>query len=147
MYCGEDVAATEDHSYEHECDKVCKVCGEETRPDAEHKSDAEHPCQDGKCVYCGEDVPAADDHGFSEDWKYDEDQHWHECDCGEKEDLADHIFNNGKCIVCQKADPNYDSTSPGTGDEAALLPYALIALMSLFGIAWITISAKKKGMI
>ncbi|MBR6595708.1 MAG: InlB B-repeat-containing protein [Oscillospiraceae bacterium] len=147
VYCGEDVAATEDHSYEHECDKVCKVCGEETRPDAEHKSDAEHPCQDGKCVYCGEDVPAADDHGFSEDWKYDEDQHWHECDCGEKEDLADHIFNNGKCIVCQKADPNYDSTSPGTGDEAALLPYALIALMSLFGIAWITISAKKKGMI
>ena len=98
-------------------------------------------------MYCGEDVPAADDHGFSEDWKYDEDQHWHECDCGEKEDLADHIFNNGKCIVCQKADPNYDSTSPGTGDEAALLPYALIALMSLFGIAWITISAKKKGMI
>lgn len=30
-------------------------------------------------------------HSFSTDWKHDSTSHWHECDCGEKSDIANHI--------------------------------------------------------
>lgn len=34
-------------------------------------------------------------------WKSDANQHWHECSCGEKTDIADHTFGSErKCTVC-----------------------------------------------
>ena len=105
-------------------------------------------CEDcDKLLEKGEPIPPTHEHDFSEDWKFDDEEHWHECDCGEKKDAADHSYNNGKCTVCQKADPNYESSSPSTGDESAVMLCAALALMSLFGIAWITGFAKKNGMI
>ena len=35
-------------------------------------------------------IPAA--HTFGTEWEYDETQHWHECTCGAKEDIAAHSF-------------------------------------------------------
>ena len=32
------------------------------------------------------------EHAYGEEWKYDENQHWNECTCGEKENVADHDF-------------------------------------------------------
>jgi formylglycine-generating enzyme required for sulfatase activity len=33
-------------------------------------------------------------HQFGTEWKKDATQHWHECSCGEKTDIADHQFGN-----------------------------------------------------
>lgn len=33
-------------------------------------------------------------HQFSADWKYNDSKHWHECVCGEKNDVSDHVFGN-----------------------------------------------------
>ncbi len=33
-------------------------------------------------------------HSFSPDWKHDSTSHWHECDCGEKSNIANHISSD-----------------------------------------------------
>lgn len=33
-------------------------------------------------------------HSYGKDWKSDADNHWHECDCGEKADVAAHIYGD-----------------------------------------------------
>ncbi|MBR1382833.1 MAG: LPXTG cell wall anchor domain-containing protein, partial [Ruminococcus sp.] len=40
-------------------------------------------------------------HSFGEDWKYDETEHWRECECGEKAYVADHTF--GEWTVVRSA--------------------------------------------
>lgn len=34
-------------------------------------------------------------HSYGAEWKSDSTSHWHECDCGEKVDIASHISDNG----------------------------------------------------
>ena len=52
-----------------------------------------------ECTVCGytmaaETIPATGGgehtHSYSSDWKYDADNHWHECSCGDKADKAAH---------------------------------------------------------
>lgn len=38
------------------------------------------------------DAPPSHTHSYGTDWKYDDTNHWHECDCGEKSDLSAHSF-------------------------------------------------------
>lgn len=47
-------------------------------------------------------TPAADGHThkYGTEWKYDETNHWHECECGNKTDITAHTF---KWIVDRKA--------------------------------------------
>jgi len=57
------------------------------------------------CSVCGdveeEEIPALG-HSYSDEWFWDETNHWHECDCGEKSDEAAHADENGdgKCDEC-----------------------------------------------
>ena len=39
-------------------------------------------------------TPAADGHThkYGTEWKYDETNHWHECECGNKADITAHTF-------------------------------------------------------
>ena len=41
-------------------------------------------------------TPGAHQHTFSSEWKKNADGHWHECSCGEKSDLAFHVWDSGK---------------------------------------------------
>ena len=52
-----------------------------------------------KCTVCGytmatETIPATGGgehtHSYGSEWKYDADNHWHECSCGDKTDKAAH---------------------------------------------------------
>lgn len=54
----------------------CSVCGYVMRTDVIPKFEEEHT------------------HSFSPDWKQDSTSHWHECDCGEKSDTANHISSD-----------------------------------------------------
>ena len=38
------------------------------------------------------DAPPAHTHSYAADWKYDGTNHWHECECGDKADMAAHSF-------------------------------------------------------
>lgn len=56
-----------------------------------------------RCTVCGylmntekiPPVPAEHTHVFGTAWNYDTTNHWHECTCGEKSDIASHISDNG----------------------------------------------------
>lgn len=41
-------------------------------------------------------------HSYSEDWKSDKDNHWKECSCGDKSEVAAHVDedNNHECDIC-----------------------------------------------
>ena len=38
------------------------------------------------------DAPLSHTHSYGTDWKYDDTNHWHECECGDKADTAAHSF-------------------------------------------------------
>ena len=38
------------------------------------------------------DAPPSHTHSYAADWKYDDTNHWHECECGDKADTAAHSF-------------------------------------------------------
>ncbi len=55
------------------------------------------------------------EHSYSREWKYDDEKHWHECECGARSDEAEHVFSwttireatkkqngeeEGECSVC-----------------------------------------------
>ena len=51
-------------------------------------------------------------HEYGDDWHYNAFQHWRECSCGEKIDIADHIFDGFDCTVCDyQAQPLFASVT------------------------------------
>ena len=75
------------------------------------------------------DAPPAHTHSYAADWKYDDTNHWHECDCGDKADIAAHSASewivdtaatetadgakHKECTVCKKVLET--ATIPATG--------------------------------
>ena len=64
------------------------------------------------------DAPPSHTHSYAADWKYDDTNHWHECECGDKADIAAHSASewiidtaatetadgskHKECTVCKK---------------------------------------------
>ena len=118
-------------------------------------------------------ILAATGHSAS-DWKYDADNHWHECSCGDKADKAAHDFKwvvdkeatatqkgskHEECRVCgyKKAaveipatgtptEPGKptDSDSPQTGDNSNMILWIALLFVSGGVVIGITVYSKKK---
>ena len=74
-------------------------------------------------------IPATHTHSYGTDWKYDDTNHWHECECGDKADVAAHSASewivdtaatetaegakHKECTVCKKVLET--ATIPATG--------------------------------
>ena len=74
-------------------------------------------------------IPATHTHSYGTDWKYDDTNHWHECECGDKADVAAHSASewivdtaatetaegakHKDCTVCKKVLET--ATIPATG--------------------------------
>lgn len=123
------------HVFDNACDTVCNTCGYEREIThafkTEYASDAEGHWYE--CSVCGEKNekvahiagPAATEeaaqtctecgyeiapvlehvHDFADEWKNDGENHWHECRCGEKSELAAHTWNEGEVTLA----PTYDA--------------------------------------
>ena len=50
------------------------------------------PGNDVKIEATYKDAPPSHTHSYGTDWKYDDNNHWHECACGDKADTAAHSF-------------------------------------------------------
>ena len=131
--------------------KECTVCGytmaTETIP----------------AIVCGEHT-----HSYGSEWKYDADNHWHECSCGDKADKAAHDFKwivdkeatatqNGskheECKVCgcKKAAVEIPATgtptdpdSSQTGDNSNMLLWIALLFISGGAVIGIIVYSKKK---
>ncbi len=71
---------------------------------------------DTYCVGCGQKIASGQtiealkedhSHAYGAQWVSDDTGHWHVCTCGEKGSFAVHDYKDGKCSVCDAADPNY----------------------------------------
>ena len=53
---------------------------------------------------CDELMDLLHEHDYSTGWSYNETQHWHECECGDKIDVGNHTGNSTgtACTVCGK---------------------------------------------
>ncbi len=140
------VAHTPDRTEATETDPIkCTVCnfiiepvkGHVHAPKSEWESDEDnhwHECTgcdrqqlekathtdsdtNGACDVCGYTMPVSHTHDYGTTWKTDANNHWKECECGEKSENAAHIDGNGdnKCDTCDYAMPSHD---PGTTPPA-----------------------------
>lgn len=94
-------------------------------------------------------------HDYGTTWQSDENNHWNECECGDKANVAPHADenNDGKCDVCDYAMGNADN--PGgeieaektglSGGAIAGIVIGSIAVAGLggFSIFWFVIKKKK----
>ena len=113
-------------------------------------------------------------HSYGSEWKYDPDNHWHECSCGDKADKAVHDFKwvvdkeatatqkgskHEECRVCgyKKAaveipatgtptEPGKptDSDSPQTGDNSNMILWIALLFVSGGVVIGIIVYSKKK---
>ena len=135
-----------------------------------------------ECTVCGytmttETIPATGGgehtHSYGSEWKYNADNHWHECSCGDKADKAAHDFKwvvdkeatatkkgskHEECKVCgyKKAaveipatgtptDPTPENPdSPPTGDNSMMALWIAVLFVSGFGVAATAVYGKKR---
>ena len=96
-------------------------------------------CTDcGALLEAGEPIPQLHTHAFGDEWKHNDTQHWQECACGEKQGVAAHSYQEGKCSVCGAEQPQSDYV-PETGDRFDLWQMMLLLAVSgaalCFGVA------------
>ena len=144
----------------HECS-----CG--AKADSAAHNGGTATCKDkAVCSTCDTAYGDLADHSYGTEWKFDGTNHWHECSCGAKSgeaahsggtatckdkavcsvctatygELANHTYKDGKCTVCEAADPNYvpETDSPQTGDSSNMALW--IALLFISGGAIITLT-------
>ena len=83
----------------------CTICGLKEE-EAAHEAGAEATEFTAQtCTICGKELAAALGHSFSEEWNSDGENHWRDCACGEKGDLAKHTYADGVCSVCGAEEP------------------------------------------
>lgn len=92
-------------------------------------------------------------HEYSDNWVWDENQHWHACSkCGIKQDAADHALADNRCTVCgyekpvappKPVVPTAPVEIPKTGDNSRLALWACLALLSMAGV--LALARRQKG--
>ena len=100
-----------------------------------------------------------------EAWKYDKTQHWQECSCGEKLNVANHTYGDWKvtkeateteagsrergCAVCEyvqtEAIPAAGTGSPQTGDSSNMMLWISLMLASCGGVLGMLLYRRKKA--
>ncbi len=96
------------HWHECECGEKADITAHNFKWIVDRKATtAEKGSKHEECTVCGYkkaavDIPKIDshNHNYGTEWKYDNTNHWHECECGEKADITAHNF---KWIVDRKA--------------------------------------------
>ena len=105
---------------------IIDTAATETAEGAKHKE-----CTVCKKVLETATIPATHTHSYGTDWKYDDTNHWHECECGDKADVAAHSASewivdtaatetaegakHKECTVCKKVLET--ATIPATGSS------------------------------
>ena len=105
------------------------------------------------CSVCGYEIEPALGHTFGTAWNSDQNNHWNECACGGKGNMAAHsdADRNGKCDVCdhdvpipaEPAPAPAAPASPKTGDAAMIWLWVVLLGASGMGAAGIWVSKKK----
>ena len=93
-----------------------------------------------ECTVCGYkkaavDIPKIDshNHNYGTEWKYDETNHWHECECGNKADITAHNFKwivDRKATTTEKGSKHEECTVCGYKKTAVDIPATGVGISS-----------------
>ena len=139
--CGHDGSIGR-HVYDNACDTTCNNADCQYVRTVEHdydtaisKNETQHWYE---CKICGDKTSVAN-HVFTP--KRDKDEHWQECDCGQKKDVMPHVFdddNDTTCNGCTYVRPiklkSIAITSTGYVLDGKLGDYALNLASDSIGI-------------
>ncbi|MEQ2491408.1 hypothetical protein [Ruminococcoides intestinale] len=129
------------HWHECECDNKADITVHNFKWIVDRKATTtEKGSKHEKCTVCGYkktavDIPKIDshNHNYGTEWKYDNTNHWHECECGEKADITAHNFKwiidkeattaekgskHEKCTVCGYKKAAVDIPAIGFGSSS-----------------------------
>ena len=91
--------------------QVCVVCGKAEQPIRHTPGPNATELTPQLCEICGYELMPAVGHSFSKEWSSDAQTHFRLCECGEKTEIADHVWDAGfqdedgttyTCVVCQQ---------------------------------------------
>ena len=118
---------------------------------------------DGSCDTCGYAMgttPPPHTHSHGTTWVTDANEHWNECECGDKANKAAHVDDNGdnKCDTCDYTMPAHDPDTPPvdnppTDDNDGLGTGAIIGIVVAavavvggggFALFWFVIRKKRR---
>ena len=134
-------------------------------------TETEEGSKERGCTVCKyvqvEDIPMLEHkHGIHDEaWKYDETDHWQECSCGERLNVATHTYGDWKvtkeateteegsrergCAVCEyvqtEAIPAAGTGSPQTGDSSDMALWISLMLASCGGVLGMLFYRRKKA--
>ena len=94
----------------------CTVCGDKTdtaahtedsgtvtvKPTTESTGTRVYACKECGAMIRDEVIPALDpshEHEYAATWKYNKNEHWHECICGETSEMSLHVWDNGMPVT------------------------------------------------
>ena len=144
---------TDANEHWNECE-----CGDKANKAAHVDSDSNGACD--TCGYAMGTTPPSHTHAHGSTWVTDANEHWNECECGDKANKAAHVDDNGdnKCDTCDYTMPAHDPDpqppvdNPPTDDNDGLGTGAIIGIVVAavavvggggFAIFWFVI--RKRG--
>lgn len=79
----------------------CTTCGEKKDVKSHTPGPEATETEHQRCTVCNYVIKAAasHEHEYSTEWSYNVNRHWHECECGEKADVAAHTWSS-VCSIC-----------------------------------------------
>lgn len=95
--CGKVVGGTD--SENHTGETVVKNQKPATETEAGYTGDI-HCAGCDELLESGEIIAPTHTHDYDDEWSSDDENHWHECGCGDKVDEDEHSFFLGTCSVC-----------------------------------------------
>ena len=121
------------HWHECECDNKADITAHTFKQIIDKEATAtEKGSKHEECTVCGYkkaavDIPKIDshNHNYGTEWKYDETNHWHECECGNKADITAHTFKqiiDKEATATEKGSKHEECTVCGYKKAAVDIP-------------------------
>ena len=121
------------HWHECECGNKADITAHTFKQIIDKKATAtEKGSKHEECTVCGYkkaavDIPKIDshNHNYGTEWKYDETNHWHECECGNKADITAHTFKqiiDKEATATEKGSKHEECTVCGYKKAAVDIP-------------------------
>lgn len=146
----QDVWSTDGEYHWHKCTRC-----EEQLDKAAHSGGTATCTEKAVCATCNIAYGNTISHSHGSEWKTDANNHWNECACGDKANVAPHADedNDGKCDTCDYAmgtpenpSENIESEKTGlSGGAIAGIAVGSVAVAGLggFSLFWFVIKKKK----
>ena len=121
------------HWHECECGNKADITAHTFKQIIDKKATAtEKGSKHEECTVCGYkkaavDIPKIDshNHNYGTEWKYDETNHWHECECDNKADITAHTFKqiiDKEATATEKGSKHEECTVCGYKKAAVDIP-------------------------